>query len=288
MKPASFKYLAPNSAEEALTLLARHGNSAKILAGGQSLVPILNFRLGAYDYLIDINRAKDLAYIRVADGWLNIGPLTRQREIETSALVREAAPLLSEVTRHIAHLPIRTRGTIGGSLAHADPAAEDPAAMLALDAEFDVRGRNLRIIKAKDFFVGPLQTALADDELLVNIRIPVMGARASYAFEEVSRRRGDFAIVGVAVVLAWAGERIEKARIAACGMEAGAVRFTAAEQVLEGSSPSSERIAEAAECAAAAAAPQDDLHATAEYRLHLVRQLVGDVATRAVLARQSR
>jgi carbon-monoxide dehydrogenase medium subunit len=287
VKPASFRYLVPDNVDEILALLAQHGENAKILAGGQSLLPILNFRLGSYDYLIDINRTKALSFIQLENDWIHIGPLTRQREIETSALVRQTVPLLSEITRHIAHLPIRTRGTIGGSLSHADPAAEDPMAMLALDAEFDIQGRNgSRTLKAADFFLGPLQTALAPDELLTRIRIPVMSKRVSFAFEEVSRRRGDFALVGVAVALTWTGEIIEDARIAACGMETGAVRLTDAERLLKGMAPSQERIAEVAEVAANSASTQSDLHASAEYRLHLVRQLVNDVTARAVSVRR--
>lgn len=282
MKPARFKYLAPQTIQDTLDLLALHGDAGKILAGGQSLVPILNFRLGAFDVLIDINRVGALSHIRREQDWLHIGPLTRQRTIETSDLVYEALPLLSETTHHIAHLPIRTRGTIGGSISHADPAAEDPAAMLALEAEFDIRSRDRqRTVNADEFFLGPLQTALTADELLTNIRIPLGGIRTS-AFEEVSRRRGDFAIIGVAGVLTWQDNSVAKARIAVCGTEAGAVRLPLAEKALEGRVPSADLIDAAAEAAAQSVAVQDDIHASADYRRHLVFELVKRVATRTL------
>ena len=282
MKPASFKYLAPKSVIDILAMLAQHGENAKILAGGQSLVPVLNFRLGRYDYLIDINRVDTLSTIRVEGDWLRIGALTRQRAIETSDLIAHAAPLLSEVTKHIAHVPIRTRGTIGGSISHADPAAEDPAAMLALDAEFDIESHaGCRTLKAVDFFLGPMQTGLEPHELLTAVRIPIQKPNQTFAFDEVSRRRGDYAIIGVAVVLSWQGKQIVQARIAACGLESGAVRLEAAERELEGTEPSSETVARAARAAARAVSAQDDLHATSEYRRHLIEYLVQNVVARA-------
>lgn len=286
MKPAPFEYLAPENVDDALALLDRHGENAKVLAGGQSLVPVLNFRLGRYDYLIDINRIGALSYIRAEGDWLLIGALTRQRTIEASELVARAAPLLSEVTRHIAHLPIRTRGTIGGSLSHADPAAEDPATMLALDAEFELESRSgRRWLKANEFFLGPMSTALQPNELLTGIRIPACKPNQSFAFEEVSRRRGDFAIIGVAAAVTWDGKKIAQARIAACGLEGGAVRLTCAEQTLDGEEASPDVLARAAQVAAQSVAAQDDLHATADYRRHLVEQLVRDVVARASQSR---
>ena len=261
-------------------MLAEHGENAKILAGGQSLMPVLNSRLGRYDYIIDINSIKELSFIRTDAEWLHIGAMTRQRAIESSDLVVRHAPLLGEVTRHIAHLPIRTRATIGGSISHADPSAEDPAAMLVLDAEFElVSSGGHRTVKAGDFFLGPLHTVLSPQELLVGIRIPKQGVETTFAFEEVSRRRGDFALIGIAAVLAWKGERVVKARIAICGLDSGATRLEAAERELENVQPSDAVVMNAARAAANSIEPHEDLHASSEYRRHLV-----EVITQRVLA----
>jgi aerobic carbon-monoxide dehydrogenase medium subunit len=286
LKPSRFKYLAPETIQDALDLLARHGTNARILAGGQSLVPILNFRLAAYDVLIDINRVRGLSHIRQERDWLHLGSLTRQRAIETSRLVFEVLPFLREVTLHIAHLPIRTRGTVGGSISHADPAAEDPAAMLALEAEFDIQSATRkRTVKAEDFFLGPMQTVLAPDELLTDIRIPLDPAsERTCAFEEVSRRRGDFAIIGIAAALTWRGDRVAKARIAVCGAESGATRLRPAEAVLEGEIPSTGLIRAAADAAVRSVAVHDDIHASADYRRHLVSELVKRTVTRTLQA----
>ena len=282
MKPAPFEYFAPSSLAEAVAILSEHADDAKILAGGQSLVPVLNSRLGRYNYIIDINGLSELAYIRTDDRWLQIGALTRQRAIEASELVARHAPLLSEATKYIAHLPIRTRGTIGGSISHADPAAEDPATMLALDAEFDlISARGPRTFKARDFFLGPLQTALAPEELLTGIRVPLHSSEKSFAFEEVSRRRGDFAIVGIAAELSWEADRVADARIAVCGLESGAIRLDAAERELSRIRPSEKAIATAARAAANSVEPQDDLHASSDYRRHLVEILTQRVLERA-------
>ncbi len=288
MKPASFEYLAPSNLDDAIALLAKHGHEAKILAGGQSLVPVLNSRLGRYNYIIDVNRLLELSYIRADERWLQIGALTRQRAIEGSELVAKHAPLLCEVTMHIAHLPIRSRGTIGGSIAHADPAAEDPAALLALDAEIDlvsITGR--RTLKARDFFLGPLYTALREQEMVAGIRIPLHTPNKTSAFAEVSRRRGDFAIVGIAAGLSWDADRVVQARIAACGLQAGAMRIDAAERELENARPSDATIAIAAGVAATSIEPQDDLHASSEYRRHLVEVLTLRVLKRATERRDA-
>jgi CO/xanthine dehydrogenase FAD-binding subunit len=282
MKPAPFEYFAPTNLAEAVAILSEHADDAKILAGGQSLVPVLNSRLGRYNSLIDINGLSELTYIRADDRWLQIGALTRQRAIEASELVARHAPLLSEATKYIAHLPIRTRGTIGGSISHADPAAEDPAAMLALDAEFDlVSTVGRRTFKARDFFLGPLQTALAPHELLTGIRVPLHSSEKSFAFEEVSRRRGDFAIIGIAAELSWEADRVADARIAVCGLESGAIRLDAAEQEINRARPSEKTIATAARAAAKSVEPQEDLHASSDYRRHLVEILTQKVLERA-------
>ena len=282
MKPAPFRYIAPTTIEHALSLLAEHGDNAKILAGGQSLVPALNFRLARYDVLIDINRISQLAFIRHDNGIVRIGSMTRQREIETSDLVARHAPLLAEATRSIAHLPIRSRGTIGGSLSHADPAAEYPAVALALDAELVIaHASGQRSVPARDFIVGPLETALRPDELLTEIRIAARRADEGFAFEEVSRRRGDFAVIGVAAAMSCADGRISDARLAIFGLGDGPALADDAARALIGRVATPELFEQAGLAAAGSVTTQGDLHATADYRTHLIQTLVPRVAGRA-------
>src|SRR3954453_19802069 len=203
MKPAPFDYEAPASLDAALDLLARHGADAKILAGGQSLIPVMNFRLAEPALLIDINRVAELDFIRRdADGTLRIGALTRQRRVERDALVAEAAPLLHETMPFIAHPQIRNRGTFGGSLAHADPAAELPAVTVALRSRFRLRkAGGDRWVNASDFFGGLFPTSLEPDEILVEVAIPPMAARTGWSFLEIARRHGDYAQIGVAALV---------------------------------------------------------------------------------------
>ncbi len=277
MKPAPFDYVRAQSVDHALDVLAA-GGDVKLLAGGQSLVPAMNFRLSRFERLVDLNPLAELAFIRLEAGELRIGALTRQRAIETSPLVREHAPLLTEATRHIAHAPIRSRGTLGGSLAHADPAAEDPAVMLALEAQMVVRSvRGERIIPAGDFFRGVFTTALAADELLTEVRIPAARPGQGFAFEEQSRRLGDFAIVGVAVAIETDGKRISRARLAVCGVGDHALRLPAAEQMIV----AADALPDACRRAAALLTPQTDLHASADYRTHLTGILLERAITRA-------
>jgi CO/xanthine dehydrogenase FAD-binding subunit len=282
VKPAPFRYIAPTTIEHALSLLAEHGDNAKILAGGQSLVPALNFRLARYDVLIDINRISQLAFICHDNGIVRIGSMTRQREIETSDLVARHAPLLAEATRSIAHLPIRSRGTIGGSLSHADPAAEYPAVALALDAELVIaHASGQRSVPARDFIVGPLETALRPDELLTEIRIAARRADEGFAFEEVSRRRGDFAVIGVAAAMSCADGRISDARLAIFGLGDGPALADDAARALIGRVATPELFEQAGLAAAGSVTTQGDLHATADYRTHLIQTLVARVAGRA-------
>jgi CO/xanthine dehydrogenase FAD-binding subunit len=200
VKPAPFEYVAPATVEEALGAL---GEESKPLAGGQSLVPLLNFRLARPERLVDLNGLAELAYIRRTGGVLRIGALTRQATLERSQLVARHWPLLRQAVRHVGHPQIRNRGTVGGSVAHADPAAELPAALIALDARFHVRSvRGRRTLAAAELFAGPLTTALAEDELLVEIEVPPLSAGARTAFAEHARTHGDFAAAGAAVVLA--------------------------------------------------------------------------------------
>jgi len=224
MKPAPFDYFAPGTAEEALALLDEHGDAAKPLAGGQSLIPAMNFRLARPQVLVDLNRAADLSYIRSEKAGLAVGAMTRQRAIERSDLVARVAPLLAEAMPWIAHPQIRNRGTVGGSLAHADPSAELPAVALALEARFRARSAaGERSIAVADFFKGMLETALQPGELLVEVTLPALAPRTGTAFLEVARRHGDYALVGVAVVVTLdAKGRCQAARIACLSVvEAG-------------------------------------------------------------------
>lgn len=291
MKPAAFTYFAPSSLDQAVSLLAERAPEAKPLAGGQSLIPLMNFRLAQPRYLIDLNRIPELSYIREVDGILAIGSMTRQFEAERSELVSRTTPLLTEALRFTGHPTIRHRGTVGGALAHADPAAELPAVAIALGAELVARGpAGTRTIPAGEFFLGPLSTALAPDELLVEVRIPQLPPRAGWAFLELSRRHGDFAIVGVAAVITLAPDgRVERASLALCGAGPKPVRASRAEGALAGASPSQERFREAGEIAAQEINPDSDLHASADYRWRvatvLVRRALAEAHRRATEGR---
>ena len=286
MKPAPFAYHRPATLDEALALLAEHGGEAKPLAGGQSLIPAMNFRLARPAALVDLNRVPELGFVRQADGELRLGAMTRQRELERSDLVRRAAPLVHEAMPFIAHPQIRTRGTVGGSLAHADPAAELPAVMLALDARFRARSRGAdRWIPAGEFYTGLFATALAPDELLVEIAVPALSARTGWAFAEVARRHGDYALVGVAAVVALdANRRCTRggARIALLSVGDGPVLAARAAAVLEGETPTPEAIRAAAVAASEEIDPPSDIHATAAYRRRLARVLVERTLPRAI------
>ena len=283
MKPPPFDYHAPHSAAEALELLGRYGAEARLLAGGQSLVPLLNFRLSAPAVIVDLNRAADLAYIGEANGQVRLGAMTRQRAIEFSPLVKSRLPLLAEATRWVGHLPTRTRGTIGGSLAHSDPAAEYPAVAAALDAELVIRGSaGDRVVRAAEFFVGFMTTALQPGEMLIEVRMAAQAPNSGWAFEEFSRRHGDFAIVGIAAMVAVEGDRFRSARLAACGAGPTAIRLGAAEEILEHGGVDDRYIDDAAARAAELVDPGADLHASVEYRRHLTRVLTRRALKRAV------
>jgi aerobic carbon-monoxide dehydrogenase medium subunit len=280
VKPAPFSYHAPASIEEALRLLAEYGDEAKPLAGGQSLVPLMNFRLARPAHLVDLNRVAELAYVRGDGAELRIGAMTRQRAVERSALVVERWPLLTAAVRQIGHVHIRNRGTIGGSLAHADPAAELPALMLALDADVTVASsRGARTIAASDLFESHYATTLAPDELLIEIRVPALPPRAGWAFEELSRRHGDFALVGVAslVTLDTRGA-IGEARLAFAGAGPTPLRTSAAEGLLAGNLPSESLFREAGDLASRELDPDSDIHASAAYR----REVAAVLARRAL------
>jgi carbon-monoxide dehydrogenase medium subunit len=286
VKPAPFVYHRPDTLEEALDLLAEYGGEAKPLAGGQSLVPAMNFRLAEPSVLVDLNRIATLAGIDVVDGGVRIGGMTRQRTLEHSAVVARLAPLVTETMPFVAHPPIRTRGTLGGSLAHADPAAELPAVMLALEATLGVRSRaGARAIPASEFFLGLFATSLAPDELVVDVTIPALAPRSGWAIDEVSRRHGDFALAGVAAVVTLdARGLVAHASIGLVSLHDRAVRATEAERVLTGQEPTDAAIRAAANAASRVdAEPTSDLHASSTYRRHLAGVLVRRVLTRAVL-----
>jgi aerobic carbon-monoxide dehydrogenase medium subunit len=283
VKPARFDYHAPASVDEAIALLARYGGDAKVLAGGQSLMPMLNFRLARPAALVDVNRIPALAYIREEDGTIAFGAMTRQRTIEFSPVVAARLPLLREATRWVGHLPIRSRGTIGGSIAHADPSAEYPAVLTALGGEVVVQGpKGRRRLAPADLFETYLTTTLAADELLVEVRLPAMPAGSGHAFEEFARRHGDFAIVGIAAMLVRTGDRCTTARLATAGAGPVPVRLRAAEEILERDGLGEAAIEAAAARAAELVTPDSDVHASADYRRHLTRVLTGRAIRRSL------
>ena len=275
MKPPPFDYARAESVDEAVALLARHDGGAKLLAGGQSLVPMLNFRLVHPSLLVDVNRIPGLAAIEEGDGALRIGALARHRQLEVSAAVARRFPVLRAAVRHVAHLAIRNRGTLGGSLAHADPAAELPMMALLLDATMEVSGpAGPRRIAAGEFFRSALATALGDAEMLVRIELPFLPAATGWGFEEVARRAGDFALAAAAATLTpGADGNVAEARIAVMGAHDTPLRVPAAEALLAGEPPDGEAVRAAARAARDAVEPYDDLHASADLRRHLVEVL---------------
>jgi len=277
MKPAPFAYAAPRGLAEALSLVREHGAEGKVLAGGQSLVPLLAMRLARPAVLIDLNRVRQLDYIR--DGReVRIGAMTRQRTAELSPIVRRRLPLLAEALGYVGHPQIRNRGTIGGTLAHADPSAELPAVLSALDGQVVLRStRGTRTLGPHEFFLSYLTTALEPDELLVEVRLPAHD-RAGSAFVEVARRRGDYALVGVAAVVEVADGRIARARLAFTGVGAGPVRIGELEQAVVGKPADEETLTEAGRIASARLDPETDIHASAEYR----REVAGVLTERAL------
>ena len=285
MKPASFDYHAPATIDEAVALLQASGPDARLLAGGQSLVPMMNFRLAAPGVIIDLNRVPELNYIRDQGDVVVIGAMTRQRAIEFSAVVAEKLPLLSRAIKLVGHLPTRSRGTIGGSIANADPAAEIPMVLQALDGEVVVQGpRGRRTITAADLFRGAMTTSLATDEILVEVRLPTVPAGAGCAVEEFARRHGDFAIAAVGVVIVRGGDGLAWTRIATAGISAHSMRLRAAETFLEQEGLSDSAIARAAEMAAEDVEPLSDQHASAAYRRQLTQVLTERAVLRAAAA----
>ena len=285
MKPAPFEYHQARSLAEALTLLADHAGDAKPLAGGQSLIPAMNFRLAAPAVLVDLNGVGELAYIEELADSLRIGAMTRHVQVERSPVIASRAPLLAETMPFVAHAAIRTRGTIGGSLAHADPAAELPALMLALDARFRVQNRERsREIAATDFFTGLFSTSLEPGELLTEITIPTPNGHArGSAFLEFSRRRGDFALAGVAVTVAIDAQgTCADARIGLFGVGDRPLLASQAAALLVGRKPSADAVRAAAHPAATDEIdPTSDIHASSRYRRHLAEVLARRALERA-------
>jgi len=266
MYPSNFDYRRPSTVDEAIALLAKHGDEAKLLAGGHSLIPAMKLRLAQPKVVVDIGRIANLSYIRDAGASIAIGAMTTHQEIETSALLRARSPLLADVAARIGDVQVRNKGTIGGSLAHADPAADYPAAILALDAEIDLASpRGRRTVKASAFFVDLLQTAIAADEILIEVRVPATAKTVAYVKTE--QKASGFALAGVAVVIGEGG-----VRVGVTGIAAKAYRAAAVEQALAGQTrPAAAAIALAASRAADGVEPLGDIHASPAFRAHLAQ-----------------
>jgi carbon-monoxide dehydrogenase medium subunit len=283
MKPVSFRYFAPRTVDDALDLLAAHGQEGQILAGGQSLVPAMNIRLARPTSLIDINRIDALDYVREDGGELRIGALARHVRFETPIIGGALSAFLPRVARHIGHLPIRSRGTFCGSIAHADPASEWCLLAATLDAElFIVSRRGQRNVRPNEYFVGALTTILEPDELLTEIRLPLLDEGWRTGFAEFSRRAGDFALAMCAAFLRFEDGRIVEARIGLGGATDRPSRIAAAEAVLTGSNGGPEIFRKAGKIAAETIDPLEDIHASAEYRRDLVRAMVGRALDQAL------
>ena len=292
MKPASFEYHDPTTLSEVTALLDRLGEDARVLAGGQSLVPLMNFRLARPAHLVDLNRVAELDFLSVKGGELRIGATTRQRVLERSEAVASGWPLLREATGFIGHVQIRNRGTVGGSLAHAFPSAELPVAMVTLDAAFVLQGEGgERTVAAEDFVLGTMTTVLEPGELLREVRVPAPAAGSGASFREVSRRYGDFALAGAAVLVTLDRDGVvTAARLTLTGP--APIRARAAEDAVLGQKPSEALFREAARRAVADIEQDSDMHATAEYRRRaceaLARRALAEAAERAVIPAEER
>jgi aerobic carbon-monoxide dehydrogenase medium subunit len=286
MKPAPFNLFRPKTIGEALSLLQSYGDEAKVLAGGQSLVPLMNFRLARPHSLIDLNCVGSLDQIKIDDHVLTLGAMARQRDAERSPLTAVRLPILREALELVAHPAIRNRGTVGGSLVHADPSAELPLLAITLDATFHLRSAEAkRAIAARDFYQGYLLTGIAPDELLVDIDFPLPPASSGWCCSEIARRHGDFAIVAVAVLLGCGRDgRVDYARVALGGAGPAPLRVAAAEEALLGERPGAEIFRRAGDIAAQAVDPPADIHASSGYR----RQLAGVLVRRAAATAASR
>ena len=283
MKLPQFEYACPTTLAEAVSLLAKSGGTAKPIAGGQSLMPILAFRLASPSLLVDLRKLPGLDKVAIGPDGVRLGAKVRWRDIQDNKALRTAHPLLVNAIAHVAHYQIRNRGTVGGSLAHADPAAEMPGIAVTCDAEIAVTGaKGSRTIRAADFFTGALSTQLASDELITEVKLPAWPANRRWGFEEFARRRGDFAMAAVAVFYDQDGSgRAKDAHIGVIGAGSTPRRLGQAEAALNGKAVDAAAIEAAAKAASAAVDPPDDIHASAEYRCALVGTLVERALARA-------
>lgn len=282
MKPATFEYVVADSVVKAVNVLSEARGEAKILAGGQSLVPMLNFRLVRPAILVDINRIPNLAFIEETGDAIRVGALTRHYQLEISPLVAKRLPALASAMTHIAHLAIRNRGTIGGSLSHADPAAELPMMALLLNAKLHVNSsKGERTVAASDFFRDALTVDLGEDEIVTEIHLPKLPPNTGWGFEEVARRAGDFALAAVAATVTASDGKIAEARIALTGVGPTPVRARKAEALLRGEKIETKLIERVIEAVRAAIAPDSDLHASSDYRRHLAGVLTGRAVSAA-------
>lgn len=285
MIPGSFEYHAPTSLSEALSMLGRFGEEAKILAGGHSLIPMMKLRFAEPAHLIDLNRIDALRGIREENGVLHIGAMTRENDLLTSALLRDKCPLLPEAVRNISDPQVRNCGTIGGDIAHGDPANDHPALMLALNATFVVAGPGgERTVPAAEFFLGTYWTALEAEEILTEIRVPVFSAHTGHGYFKLKRKQGDWATAGAAAVLRMDGERCAEAGIGLTNVGPTALKATEAEELLAGKVVDEALIAQAAEKVMAICDPAEDLRGDTEYKTHMA----GEMARRAIRAALAR
>jgi carbon-monoxide dehydrogenase medium subunit len=283
VKPAPFVYEAPTSLSEAVDCLAGYGDEAKVLAGGQSLVPVLALRLSRFEALVDLNGVGELDFIRQEDGSVVVGAMTRQATVEKDRLVHRSVPALAMATRHIGHFQIRNRGTLGGSIAHGDPAAEYPAVVVALDATISVMGSSgRRQIAARDCYDGPMTTTLTDDEILESVAFPIWGPGSGFAVREIARREGDFAAAGVVAGVTLEDGRISRAAVALFGMGPTPVRAHDVEAQLLGLAPGAVDLEDIGRAAVADIDPPSDVHASGHYRTRVASRLVADALQSAL------
>jgi aerobic carbon-monoxide dehydrogenase medium subunit len=281
MKLPPFEYACPTSVSEAVALLASHEGDAKPLAGGQSLVPMMAFRVASPSLVVDLRKLTELRHIKISDDGVTLGAMVRWRDILEDARLKTAQPLLVAAVEHVAHYQIRNRGTVGGSIAHADPAAEMPGIVLTCDAKIAVEGKSgARVIDAADFFEGPLMTALKPDEIITEIRLPVWPAKRRFGFQEFARRKGDFALAAAALFYDIDGGKARNAHVGALGVGDTPLRLPAVEQVLNGSAIDEATITKAEVTASASVDPNDDIHASGAYR----KALIGVMVERALRA----
>jgi carbon-monoxide dehydrogenase medium subunit len=281
MKLPPFEYACPTTIAEAVALLASHDGEAKVLAGGQSLVPMLAFRIASPSLLVDLRKLSKLREIEISQDGVKLGAMVRWREILDDARLRTAHPLLITAVEHVAHYQIRNRGTVGGSIAHADPAAEMPGIAVTCEAKIAAAGKaGARIIEAANFFRGPLVTSLNPEEIITEIRLPPWPANRRFGFQEFARRRGDFAMAGVALFYDEDGRKAKNAHVGVIGVADRPLRLAAVEQVLNGCTIDEATIAKAEAVASASVDPVDDIHANGAYR----KALIGVMVERALLA----